>query len=65
MRCVNPAFRHWSPTPWHKLVSGAAVEEITKSSLSQVGIYEFSQGETKQHKTPNSPTCQTLCYFRM
>lgn len=66
VRCVNHAFMHWSLTPWHKLVSAAAMEEITESSLSQVGIYKFLQGETKQNnQTPNSPTCQTLRYFRM
>lgn len=57
MRCVNHAFMHWSLTPWHKLVSAAVMEEITKSSLSQVGIYKFSQGETKQNNT-KPPTVQ-------
>lgn len=49
LRCVSSAFTQWSSAPWHKLVSAAAIEEITKSSLSQVGMYKFSQGETKQH----------------
>lgn len=30
----NPTFMQWSSTPWHELVSAAAIEVITKSSLS-------------------------------
>lgn len=64
MRCVNHAFTQWSPIRCNKPVSADVIEVITKSFVSSWYLQILTgRNKTKPHKTPNSPTCQTLAVF--